>query len=189
MRVIVATVTRGMADWASIGPCWTIHDDVIKWRHFTRYWPFVRGIHRSPVNSPHNGQWRGALMFSSICVWLNGWVNNREAGDLRRHRAHYDVIVMNLLLQDGPVAPCKVPIIDSDHTICKEEYNGFAMTSWHIHIFLIAGLFAGNPFVIGGFPTQRPVIQSCDHFFVLSMNTLLEWQSTWWLFWDSMALT
>ena len=51
-------------------------------------------IHRSPVNSPHKGQWRGALMFSLICVWINGWVNNREAGDLRRYRAHYGVIVM-----------------------------------------------------------------------------------------------
>ena len=61
----------------------------------TRYWPFVRGIHRSPVNSPHKGQWRGALMFSLLCAWLNGWVNNREAGDLRRYRAHYDVIVMD----------------------------------------------------------------------------------------------
>ena len=70
------------------------HDDVIKWKHFPCYWPFVRGIHRSPVNSPHKGQWRGALVFSLICTWLNGWVNNREAGDLRRHRAHYDVIVM-----------------------------------------------------------------------------------------------
>ena len=57
------------------------HDDVIKWKHFPRYLPFVRGIHRSPVNSPHKGQWRGALMFSLICVWINGWVNNREAGD------------------------------------------------------------------------------------------------------------
>ena len=47
-----------------------------------------------PVNSPHKGQWRGALMFSLICVWINGWVNNREAGDLRRYRVHYDVIVM-----------------------------------------------------------------------------------------------
>ena len=74
---------------------WKIfHDDVIIWKHFTRYWPFVRGIHRSPVNSPHKGQWRGALMFYLICVWINGWVNNREAGYLRRHRAHYDVIVM-----------------------------------------------------------------------------------------------
>ena len=53
---------------------------------FPRYWPFVRGIHRSPVNSPHKGQWRGA--------WTNGWVNNRDAGDLRRHRAHYDDTVM-----------------------------------------------------------------------------------------------
>ena len=73
----------------------TYHDDVIKRKHFPRYWPFVRGIHRSPVNSPHKGQWRGALMFSLICVCIKGWVNNREAGDLRRYRAHYDVIVMN----------------------------------------------------------------------------------------------
>ena len=70
------------------------HDDVIKWKHFPRYWPYVRGIHRSPVNSPHKGQWRGALMFSFICVWINGWVNNGEAGDLRRYRAHHDVIVL-----------------------------------------------------------------------------------------------
>ena len=44
------------------------------WRHqmetFPRYWPFVRGIRRSPVNSPHKGQWRGALMFL-ICTWTN----------------------------------------------------------------------------------------------------------------------
>ena len=70
------------------------HDDVIKWKHFPRYWPFVRGIHRSPVNSPHKGQWRGALMFTLICARINVWVNNRKAGDLRRNRVHYDVIVM-----------------------------------------------------------------------------------------------
>ena len=52
------------------------------------------GIHRSPVNSPCRGQWRGILIFSLICAWINGWVNNREASDLRRHRSHYDVIVM-----------------------------------------------------------------------------------------------
>ena len=46
------------------------HDDVIKWKHFPRYWPFVRGIHRSPVNSPHQAQWCGALVFSLICVWI-----------------------------------------------------------------------------------------------------------------------
>ena len=72
------------------------HDDVINWKYFPRYWPFVRRIHRSPMNSPHKGQWRGALMFSLICVCINGWVNNCQAGDLRRYRAHYDVTVMRL---------------------------------------------------------------------------------------------
>ena len=67
-----------------------IHDDVIKWKHFPRYWPIVR----SPVNSPHKGQWREALIFSLICAWTNGWVNNRGAGDLWRNRAHYDVTIM-----------------------------------------------------------------------------------------------
>ena len=41
-----------------------------------------------PMNSPHIGQWREAFMFSLICVWIDGWVNNCEAGDLRRHRVH-----------------------------------------------------------------------------------------------------
>ena len=72
------------------------HDDVIKWKHFPRNWPFVWGIRRSPVNSPPKGQWYGALMFSLICAWINAWVNNCEAGDLRHHHAHYHVIVMFL---------------------------------------------------------------------------------------------
>ena len=87
----------GIRAWMSKyidGKQWMFHDDVIKWKHFPRYWPFVRGIPRSPVNSAHKGQWRGALMFSLICVWINGWANNGEAGDLRFHRCHYDVTVM-----------------------------------------------------------------------------------------------
>ena len=54
------------------------------------------GIHASPVDSPHKGQWRGALMFSLICAWTNDWANNRNAGDLRRYRARYDVTVMRI---------------------------------------------------------------------------------------------
>ena len=42
------------------------------------------------------GQWRWALMFSLICAWTNDWVNSRDAGNLRRHRAHDDVTVMNV---------------------------------------------------------------------------------------------
>ena len=71
-----------------------IHDDVIKWKLFPHYWPFLRGIHRSPVNSPHKDQWRGALVFSLICAWIKDWLNNGEAGDLRRYRAHFVVTVM-----------------------------------------------------------------------------------------------
>ena len=65
-----------------------------QWKHFPRYWPFVRGIHRSPVNSQHKGQWRGALMFSLIWAWTDSYTINGDVGDLRRYRAHYDVIVM-----------------------------------------------------------------------------------------------
>ena len=71
------------------------------------------GEFTGPVISPHKDQWRVALMFSLIWTSTNGWVNNREAGDLRRHRAHSDVIVMfinrfitfNPMRLKGPVLP------------------------------------------------------------------------------------
>ena len=69
------------------------------WRHqmetFSALLALCAGNSPVPVNSPHKGQWRGALMFSLICVRINDWVNNREVGDVRRHRGHYDVSVMN----------------------------------------------------------------------------------------------
>ena len=72
------------------------------WRHqmeiFSVLLALCAGNSPVPVNSPHKGQWHGALMFSLICVWINGWVNNRKAGDLRCHRGHYDVKVMKLKL-------------------------------------------------------------------------------------------
>ena len=67
--------------------------DVIKWKHFPRYWPFMGGIQRWPVNSSHKGQWRGALMFSLIYAWTKGWVNNRDAGGLRGNCAYHDVTI------------------------------------------------------------------------------------------------
>ena len=65
------------------------HDDVIKRKHFPYYWPFMQEIHQSPVNSHHKGQWPEALIFSLICARTIGWANNRYAGDLICHRAHY----------------------------------------------------------------------------------------------------
>ena len=103
MRVDIWNGTLGLVDivtshWACcidwLQFSFAVHDGVTKWKQFPRYWTFVRGIHRSPVNSPHNGQWRIALMFSLICTGTNGWVNNRHAGDLRRQRTHYGVTVI-----------------------------------------------------------------------------------------------
>ena len=97
------------------------HDDVMKWKHFPSYWPFVWGIHRSPVNSPHKGQWRGALMFSFIYTWINDWVNNREAGDLRRHRDYYDVVVMGAVLT-----------ADMWKKSCAQVTSHYLNQCWHI---------------------------------------------------------
>ena len=89
----LGTQTYGQTDMGRTDWSHRRHDDVIKWKHFQRHWPLVRGIHRSPVNSPHKGQWRGALMFF-ICVRIKGRGYYREAGDLSRHRTHYGVTVM-----------------------------------------------------------------------------------------------
>ena len=97
---------------AWLAACCTLgaHDDAIKSKRFPRYCPFVRGIHRSPVDSPHKGQWRGALMFSLICTWTNSWANNGDAGDFRRHRVHYNNTVTkqgHLILTRGTVVKVK----------------------------------------------------------------------------------
>ena len=107
------------------------HVDVIKWKHFPRKWPFVRGIHRSPVNSPHKGQWHGTLMFSLICAWINGWVNNGEAGDLRRYRADYDVIVMI------------IRTMYQNYSFVKKKLTWWLLMSWSLfggHLQLLWGL-------------------------------------------------
>ena len=72
--------------------------------NFPRFWPFVRVIHRSPVDSSNKGKWRRALMFSLICACTNGWANTWDACDLKRHRAH-DVSVMILLKANLSILP------------------------------------------------------------------------------------
>ena len=68
------------------------YDDIIKWKHFSRYWPFVKVT--------GGFQWRGAWVFSLICAWTNCWVNTGDAGDWRRHRGHSKIIttIKNKLL-------------------------------------------------------------------------------------------
>ena len=64
------------------------------WHHQKEIFSMLLAIcaGNSMVNSPPKGQWWGALMFSLICAWTNSWVNNWDAGDLRRHHAHYDTV-------------------------------------------------------------------------------------------------
>ena len=96
------------------------NDDVIKWKHFPRYWPFVRVIHRSPVNSPHKRPVTRYFDFSLIYFWIRGWVNSGEAGDLWRHRAHYDFTVItlrNLPSMNNQVNSCEVGLLRSQ-AIC-----------------------------------------------------------------------
>ena len=73
-RIRTMYIIRGIYSmlWLYATNLYIHHDDVIKWKRFPRYWPFARGIHRSPVKSPHKGQWRRPLTFSLIWVWMNG---------------------------------------------------------------------------------------------------------------------
>ena len=82
------------------------------WRHQIETFSALLAIcaGNSPVNYPHKGQWCWALMFSLIYVWINGWVNNREAGDLRHH-GHYDVIIMQLAFYDMLFTKAHVDVI------------------------------------------------------------------------------
>ena len=83
--------------WRSIMVTWwCLHDDVNKWRHFPRYWPLC--------GEATGHRWIPCTKASDAELWCffdlrlkKGWVNNREAGDLRRHRAHYDITVINTI--------------------------------------------------------------------------------------------
>ena len=96
----ISTNTAPLAIPSLVNTCMPLNDK-IPWRHqmetFSALLAICAGNYWSPVNSPHKGHWRGALMFSLICVWIIGWGNNREAGDLRRNRANYDVTVMIIM--------------------------------------------------------------------------------------------
>ena len=104
------------------------HSDNITWKHFPSYSPFVRGIQRSSVNSPHKGQWRGALMFSLICAWTYVWVNDRDAGDLRRHRSHCDVIIMVICYPMVSILQHATEFVTIWHTLqvaCLKKHTGW----------------------------------------------------------------
>ena len=73
-----------------------VHDHLIKWKHFPRHWPIVRGIHPSLVSSPTKASNAKLWCFLWSVAEKNGWVINQDSGDLRRHRTHYDVTIILL---------------------------------------------------------------------------------------------
>ena len=161
------------------------------WKHFPRYWPFVRGIHRSPVNSPHKGQWRGALMFSLISSWINSWPNTGEAGDVRRHRANHDVIVMiSVVFQriPGPLPcipsfpACQVPW-SSRHASSRQEEGGYQLSWWRHDMEMLCALLAlcarNPPASQVDSPRKGSVMRYWPRvgaFFLISLNKLLNKQ-------------
>ena len=146
------------------------------------------GLNPSPVNSPHKGQWCGALMLSLICAWINLWVNNHEAGDLRCHHAHYDVTVMTIYIEKrGIVVLGKYPYVS--HFILAVIgygiYKWYAFHStihffnWHIQLlkeavhigFQSLHLECYNNFKIGLYDTVL-----CEAFDRVSC-----WKFLWWI--------
>ena len=127
------------------------HDDAIKGKHFPRYWPFVWGIHRSPVNSPHKGQWRGALIFSLIRA-LNrrlskqswGWWFKTPPRSLRRLCNNDWFCVVHLLtIKELPTSSLKTRRTWVNESQ-ESSKNCIMMTSSNGNIFRVTGPLYGE---------------------------------------------
>ena len=94
------------------------YDDVIKWKHFPFCWPFVRSPANSPPHKASDAELWCSLWFAP---WINGWVNTRGDGGLRRHRAHYDAIVMLTAFYDTTVV--------FYFSLCKNRMTSIKLTN------------------------------------------------------------
>ena len=156
------------------------------------------GEFTGPVNSPHKSQWRGALMFSLICARINDWVNKREAGDLRRHRGHYDVSVMQMSVFEGH---CLVPPFPEFEVSCTftylSKYSGYFREPHQFSMryrkypgkldrcdscTTYVPVLLEKPYLHMNSPAQRPATRSFDVFFDPRLNKRLRKQSWGWWF-------
>ena len=126
------------------------HEDVIKWKHFPRYWPFLRGIHRSPVNSSHKGQWRGALMFSLIWAWKDGWVNIMAIMAIMTSLLWQWVILNNGSLETAILYTglCVVHTWGTIHSIPN-------LTKYFLNISLSIYIFVYSPLTLSSYPREQ----------------------------------
>ena len=76
---------------------------------------------------PSQGLWSGALMFYLICAWTNGWVNNRNAGDWRRHCDHYGVTVV----QSPPIIWTNAGLLSIEHPTFSEIWPHMQIFSFN----------------------------------------------------------
>ena len=153
------------------------------WRHqletFPRYWPFVRGIHRWPANSPHKGQWRGALMLYLICSWMNDWANNRDTGDLRRHRVPHDVTVMRVHISQGTIHVSRSHFIKEVLvSIMNLHYRPYISHDIHVHDDVMIWKCCPHywPFVGGN---RRIISTGRQLYGTLIFSLLSAWTSCW----------
>ena len=162
------------------------------WRHQTEKFSMLLAIcaGNSPVRgeSPYKGQWRGALMFCLICVWINGWVNNGAVGDLRRYRAHGDVIVM--VQRDNTHIHKYFSVRPYDECLKMHKTLCFGVVRKTLSsYFSLLSLSVGNQLVAGGFPWQKDSNADLWCFVVVSLNKLLnkhsierQSETPWWSF-------
>ena len=127
--------------------------------------------------------WPGALI-SLICAWTNGWANNRDAVDLRRHRDYYDVSVMVNPQSTHKYALPLFPKLINTHSKRKGMWQGrsYMMTSSNGNIFRVTGPLCGEVTGPGEFPLQWPVTRSFDALFDLRLNKQLSKQPWGWWF-------
>ena len=105
-------------------------------------WKCINGLIYQYLNvSPHESQWRGDLMFSLISAWINGWVNNREAGDLRRNCTHHGVTVFFASNDFEHVPDDKTTYVKMADIITAPR---IMMTSSNEHIFRVTGHLCGE---------------------------------------------
>ena len=98
------------------------------WRHqmetFLALLAICAGNSPVPGEFPHKYQWRGGLMFSLICAWINGWVNRGEAGDLRHHCANCDVTLMHNHYEE--FLPLSLTATNNQHRCGNTAWQGIS---------------------------------------------------------------
>ena len=121
----------------------------------------------SPVTGefPAQSHWRGPSMFSLTCDWTNSWANNRGAGNLRRHHAHFDVIVM-----DTRKWMLMCPLRNGGH---------FSRSNTLLHRYMVYGR---QPLTVSGDQSPNRFLRWCSYIkfnkLVLALN-MMKTAMTW----------